>query len=212
MLLLFSEGYPFAVGWQAAERNSVKGGKTKRLYFQYNKMSIPRWKTFTRRCIPDSPLFTLASHPRLTVLGTEIHQRSQCPFILYLSQGRVNFTCPPWASWCRAGTEHQAASPGSQALPQNCLRCLSVPPQRYKKPEAAWDRFSRRDPKTIPLMLGNTKGAKFCVKEEEPAQKSLAAVVQARTFIRILLSIPCLFFSVSSSCFGFALLLISFLK
>lgn len=88
----------------------------------------------------------------------------------------------------------------------------SVSPHRCSMVGASQHGCSRRVPKTIPHPLGHAKDTQLCANEEEPAQKSPPVVAQARTSISILLSIACLFFSVSSFCFGFAPLLISFLK
>lgn len=84
-------------------------------------------------------------------------------------------------------------SPG-QPSPATSLPCraasasLHFPHRWYKTPEADWHRFCRRVPKAMSCTVESTKDADLCVKEEDPIQKFLA-----RAFIRILLSILCLF-------------------
>jgi len=40
--------------------------------------------------IPNNPSSALASHPRSTLPSAEIRQKSQTPFVLYLSLGKVS--------------------------------------------------------------------------------------------------------------------------
>lgn len=67
--------------------------------------------------IPNSPLSVLANHPRPTFLSAEIHPKSQCPFLLYLSLGQVSIAFLGMRDHSLSG----AASPSNQAPLQSCL-------------------------------------------------------------------------------------------
>lgn len=91
-------------------------------------------------------------------------------------------------SVCRITCSPGQPSPAARVPCRAAFASLHLPHYWYKTPEADWHRFCRRAPKAVSCSVGTTKDADLCVKEEDPVQKSLA-----RLFIRILLSILCLF-------------------
>lgn len=124
--------------------------------------------------IPNSPISVLANHPRPTFLSAEIHPKSQCPFLLYLSLGQVSIAFLGMRDHSLSGAE----------LPLLPSTFLTTGTKQLKQVSTDFVEGFPKQSHTV----GSTKGTEFCVKEEDPAQKSLA-----RTFIGILLSILCLF-------------------